>query len=62
MKLKELEKQLNDKGWVLCRISGGHHIFSHPTMTRPVILCHGNKDFGHKLVAKIMKEAERNKK
>jgi predicted RNA binding protein YcfA (HicA-like mRNA interferase family) len=31
VKFRELERMLNKDGWKLDRITGSHHIYTHPT-------------------------------
>lgn len=42
---KEFVKLLQTKGWILKRINGSHHIFSHPEKTEVIsIPVHKNED------------------
>ncbi|HDZ61719.1 MAG TPA: type II toxin-antitoxin system HicA family toxin [Nitrospirae bacterium] len=52
---KQLIKLLKDKGWILDRIEGSHHIMvkRNKTLSVPV---HGNKDLGKGLLHALMKQ------
>jgi predicted RNA binding protein YcfA (HicA-like mRNA interferase family) len=52
---KQLIKLLKDKGWILDRIEGSHHIMvkGDKTLSVPV---HGNKDLGKGLLHALMKQ------
>jgi predicted RNA binding protein YcfA (HicA-like mRNA interferase family) len=52
---KQLIKLLKDKGWILDRIEGSHHIMvkGDKTLSVPV---HGNKDLGKGLLHTLMKQ------
>lgn len=42
---KDLVRILQSKGWVLKRINGSHHIFSHPGKTEIIsVPVHKNED------------------
>lgn len=43
---KEFVKVLERKGWILKRINGSHHIYSHPDKTEIIsVPVHKNEDF-----------------
>lgn len=52
---KQLIKLLKDKGWILDRIEGSHHIMvkGDKTLSVPV---HSNKDLGKGLLHALMKQ------
>ena len=52
---KQLLKLLKDKGWVLDRIEGSHHIMVKGDITLSVPV-HGNKDLGKGLLNALMKQ------
>jgi predicted RNA binding protein YcfA (HicA-like mRNA interferase family) len=56
---KRLCQILERAGWILQRVQGSHHIYSHPT--NPAILTvpvHGNRDLKKGTLHKLMKDAE----
>jgi len=52
---KQLIKLLKDKGWILDRIEGSHHIMEKGVKTLSVPV-HGNKDLGKGLLNALMKQ------
>ena len=50
-------RELKAAGWVLSRIRGSHHVFSHPSRPGRVVVPHPKKDLGIGLVAAIRKHA-----
>ncbi|ECF2366342.1 type II toxin-antitoxin system HicA family toxin [Salmonella enterica subsp. enterica serovar Mountpleasant] len=58
MKSSELIKLLESKGWILERINGSHHHFTHPDF--PVILSvpHPRKDIKPGTLNQILKKAK----
>ena len=57
MKSADLIRELGKAGWVLDRIRGSHHVFTHPSRAGIVVVPHPKKDLGKGLVAKIRKQA-----
>ena len=57
MKSADLIRELAKAGWVLDRIRGSHHVFTHPSRPGIVVVPHPKKDLGKGLVAKIRKQA-----
>lgn len=56
---KDLCKILENKGWLLKRIHGSHHIYSKAgSIARISVPVHGNKDLKIGLVKSIIKIAE----
>jgi predicted RNA binding protein YcfA (HicA-like mRNA interferase family) len=55
---KRLCRILEQAGWVLQRVQGSHHIYSHPDhaaiLTVPV---HANRDLKKGTLSKLLKEA-----
>ena len=52
---KNFTKLLLNKGWVLKRINGSHHIFSHPDKTEIIsVPVHKNEDLKKGLQKKLM--------
>lgn len=57
MNSKELIKILEKEGWVLRRVKGSHHIYSHPNRGGHVTVPHPKKDLGVGLVKNILEYA-----
>lgn len=53
---KKLCKVLEDRGWELDRISGSHHIYTHPDGARVTVPVHGNKDLKPGTQRSIMRD------
>ena len=52
---KDFMKILNSKGWILKRINGSHHIFSHPDKIEIIsVPVHKNEDLKKGLQKKLM--------
>ena len=58
MKSKELITILEADGWMLCRVKGSHHVFTHPAKRGHITVPHPKKELGKGLVHKILKQAE----
>ena len=60
MRFKDIERELEQLGFVFSRVKGSHYHYHHEDGIRPVILCHKarNNDFGPALVSRILKEAK----
>ncbi len=55
---KQLCKILEDHGWVLERIRGSHHAYSHPDRTEIITVpVHANRDLRKGTLCKILKDA-----
>ena len=55
---KRLIQILEQKGFVLKRISGSHHIYYHTELKKPVVVpMHGNKDLAKGTFMSILKQA-----
>jgi predicted RNA binding protein YcfA (HicA-like mRNA interferase family) len=55
---KRLIQILEQKGFVLKRITGSHHIYYHKDLKRPVVVpMHGNKDLAKGTFMSILKQA-----
>jgi predicted RNA binding protein YcfA (HicA-like mRNA interferase family) len=57
VKSAALIKELEAAGWVLNRVRGSHHVFSHPLRPGHVTVPHPKKDLGKGLVAAIRNQA-----
>lgn len=57
VKSSELFKELERDGWVLDRVRGSHHIFTHPTKPGHLSVPRSRKDLGKGLLAKLRKQA-----
>ncbi len=57
MRSSELIRELEKAGWVLKRVRGSHHVFTHPQRRGPVVVPHPKHELGVGLVAKIRKQA-----
>ena len=53
MLIRELERA----GWVLKRVRGSHHVFTHPQRRGIVVVPHPKQELGVGLVAAIRKQA-----
>lgn len=55
---KHLIKLLEEKGFVLRRITGSHHIYHHPGLKKIVVVpVHGNRDIPLGTFRSIIKQA-----
>lgn len=55
---KHLIKLLEEKGFVLRRITGSHHIYHHPELKKIVVVpVHGNRDIPLGTFRSILKQA-----
>ncbi|NBQ70593.1 MAG: type II toxin-antitoxin system HicA family toxin [Nitrosomonadaceae bacterium] len=50
-------KQLEKAGWVLRRVKGSHHIYTHPQKSGHITVPHPKKDLGAGLAHKLLKQA-----
>ncbi len=57
MRTKELIKALEQKGWILSRIQGSHHIMTKPGCRSIPIPFHGNNDLDAKFIRLIEKQS-----
>jgi predicted RNA binding protein YcfA (HicA-like mRNA interferase family) len=57
MKSADLIRALTKAGWILDRVRGSHHVFTHPSRPGIVVVPHPRKDLGKGLVAKIRRQA-----
>jgi len=57
MKSADLIRELRAAGWVLDRVRGLHHVFTHRSRPGIVVVPHPKKDLGMGLVAAIRKQA-----
>ena len=57
MKSADLIRDMRTAGWVLHRVRGSHHVFTHPSRGGHVVVPHPKKDLGVGLVAAIRKQA-----
>ncbi len=57
MKSAALIKELERDGWVLDRVRGSHHVFTHPVKAGHVTVPHPRKDLGAGLVSAIRRQA-----
>ncbi|HEK0623120.1 TPA: type II toxin-antitoxin system HicA family toxin [Proteus mirabilis] len=58
MKSSELIKLLEKNGWVLDRIKGSHHQFTHPDFSFVVTVPHPRKDLKKGTLNQIFKSAK----
>ncbi|MEI7582215.1 type II toxin-antitoxin system HicA family toxin [Runella sp.] len=54
---KNLIKILRQKGWILDRVKGSHHVFQHPNGGFVIVPVHGNKDLAKGTFFSILKDA-----
>jgi predicted RNA binding protein YcfA (HicA-like mRNA interferase family) len=57
MSSADLMRELKQAGWLLARINGSHHVFTHPRQPGIVVLPHPKKDLGKGLVKAIRQQA-----
>ncbi|WP_261262821.1 type II toxin-antitoxin system HicA family toxin [Serratia fonticola] len=57
MDSRKLIAEIRDDGWVLVRVNGSHHHFTHPTKPGLVTIPHPKKDLPIKTVKSIRKQA-----
>jgi predicted RNA binding protein YcfA (HicA-like mRNA interferase family) len=53
----DLVKLIKKAGWQLNRVSGSHHVFTHPQRAGIVVVPHPKKDLGKGLVKAISQQA-----
>ncbi len=58
MKVRDLMKKLNQRGWRLDRIQGSHHIFVHPRGKRAIPVPVHGKEISDFKAKKILGQAE----
>lgn len=55
---QKIIKILEMKGFILKRVTGGHHVYSHPeTKRRVVVPVHSGRDIAKGTLLEILKEA-----
>jgi predicted RNA binding protein YcfA (HicA-like mRNA interferase family) len=52
-----LIREIVKAGWVLNRVRGSHHVFTHPSLGGIVVVPHPKKDLGLGLVKAIRQQA-----
>jgi predicted RNA binding protein YcfA (HicA-like mRNA interferase family) len=52
-----LIRDIEKAGWVLNRVKGSHHVFTHPSLPGIVVVPHPKKDLGLGLVKAIRRQA-----
>ncbi|KFK96493.1 MULTISPECIES: type II toxin-antitoxin system HicA family toxin [unclassified Serratia (in: enterobacteria)] len=57
MNSKQIVKEVIAAGWVLVRVNGSHHHFTHPTKPGLVTIPHPKKDLPAGTVKSIRKQA-----
>ncbi|MGL5421923.1 MAG: type II toxin-antitoxin system HicA family toxin [Serratia fonticola] len=57
MNSKQIMKEVVADGWVLVRVNGSHHHFTHPTKPGLVTIPHPKKDLPVGTVKSIRKQA-----
>ena len=57
MKSAELIKLLISNGWILQRVKGSNHQFSHPDFAHLITVPHPNKDLKKGTLLQIIKDA-----
>jgi predicted RNA binding protein YcfA (HicA-like mRNA interferase family) len=50
-------REITRVGWVLDRVRGSHHVFTHPSLPGIVVVPHPKKDLGLGLVKAIRQQA-----
>lgn len=55
---QHLAKLIENKGYLLKRITGSHHIYFHPKLRKTIVVpMHGNKDLAKGTFFSILKQA-----
>ena len=57
MRSADLIRELKEAGWVLKRVRGSHHVFTHRQRRGIVVVPHPKHELGVGLVAAIRKQA-----
>ncbi|AYN25668.1 type II toxin-antitoxin system HicA family toxin (plasmid) [Buttiauxella sp. 3AFRM03] len=57
MDSRRLIAEIKEDGWILVRVNGSHHHFTHPTKPGLVTIQHPKKDLPIKTVKSIRKQA-----
>ncbi|HEY3622621.1 MAG TPA: type II toxin-antitoxin system HicA family toxin [Roseiarcus sp.] len=57
MRSADLIREWKEAGWVLKRVRGSHHVFTHPRRRGIVVVPHPKHELGVGLVAAIRKQA-----
>lgn len=57
MKSADLIKELEQAGWILDRIRGSHHVFTHPLNPDIIVVPHPKKDLGEGVAGSLRKLA-----
>ncbi|MDP2786426.1 MAG: type II toxin-antitoxin system HicA family toxin [Sulfurimicrobium sp.] len=57
MNSKQIIQQLEADGWVLRRVRGSHHVFTHPSRPGHISVPHPKSELGKGLVHKLLKQA-----
>ena len=57
MRSADLIRELEKAGWILKRVRGSHHVFTHPSRRGIVVVPHPKRELGVGLVAAIRKQA-----
>ncbi len=52
-----LIREVTRAGWLLDRVRGSHHVFTHPSLPGIVVVPHPKKDLGLGLVKAIRQQA-----
>ena len=58
MKVRDLQAELERLGWVLDRIRGSHHVYSHPKAKRSITVPIHGKDIPDFYAKSILKQAD----
>lgn len=57
MRSADLVREIQQFGWVLARVRGSHHVFTHPQRPGIVVVPHPKRDLGTGLVQAIRRQA-----
>ena len=57
MSSADLIRDLKSAGWLLSRVNGSHHVFTHAERRGIVVVPHPKKDLGKGLVKAIRQQA-----
>jgi predicted RNA binding protein YcfA (HicA-like mRNA interferase family) len=57
MSSTDLIRELRGAGWLLARVKGSHHVFTHPVLGGILVVPHPKKGLGQGLVAAIRRQA-----
>lgn len=58
MRFRELERLIQDDGWILVDVNGSHHQYKHPTKSGRVTIPRHGGDIPPRVVRSVLKQAQ----